>query len=65
MPCTILVVDAGIGSALALRLVVRGFWVDDGCVSLLEHLLYEGVCAHIILAIRNTILLHCERANIE
>ncbi len=49
--CTVLVVDAGIGGALALRLVLWGLRVDNGRVSLLEHFLHEGVCAHVILAI--------------
>lgn len=51
MPCTVLVVDAGIRGALALRLILRGLWVDDGRVPLLEHLLHQGVCARVILAV--------------
>lgn len=58
--CTILIMDAGIRGALTLRLVLWGLWVDDGRVSLLEHLLHEGVCAHVVITVWPTILLHCE-----
>ncbi len=51
MSCTILVMDAGVRGALTMRLVLWGLWVDDGRVSLLEHLLHQGVCAHVILTI--------------
>lgn len=51
MSRTVLIMDTGVRGTLALRLVLRGLWVDDGRVSLLEHLLHEGVCAHVILAI--------------
>lgn len=61
--CTILVMDAGIRGALTLRLVLRGLWVDDSRVSLLEHLLNEGICAYVVLTVWPTILLHCEGTN--
>lgn len=60
-PCTVLVVDAGVGGALPLRLVLWGLWVDDGRVPLLQHLLHQGVRAHVILAVRPAVFLHCER----
>lgn len=50
MCCTVLVMDAGVGCAVALWLILWGLWVDYGRVSLLEHLLHQGVCA-VILAI--------------
>lgn len=60
MSRTVLIVDAGVGRALALGLVLRGFWVDDCRVPLLQHLLQVGVCAPVVLAVRRALLLHCE-----
>lgn len=65
MSCTILVMDASVRGALTLRLVLWGLWVDDRRVSLLEHLLHQCVCAHVILAVRHAVLLHCERTNAQ
>lgn len=48
---TVLIMDAGVRGALTLRLVLWGLWVDDGRVSLLEHLLHQGICAPIILSV--------------
>lgn len=61
MSCTVLVVDAGVGGALPLRLVLWGLWIDDGRVPLLQHLLHQGVRAHVVLAVRHAVFLHCER----
>lgn len=61
--CTILVMDAGVRGALALRLVLWGLWVDDCRVSLLEHLLHQRFCARIVLAVGHAILLHCGSTN--
>ena len=63
--CTIFIMDAGIRGTLTLKLVFWGLRVDDSCVSLLEHLLYQGICAHVILTIWSTVLLHCKTTNTQ
>lgn len=55
--CTILVMSAGLRRPLA-GLVLRGFWVNDGRVSLLQYLLHQSICTAVILPIRTTLLPH-------
>lgn len=56
---TVLVVTAGVWGAQALRLVLGGFWVNDGGVALLEHLLHKSIGADVIFTIGRAVVLHC------